>query len=333
MIKDSQLYKIVIVEDNPGDFVLFEEYISDSFLNTEITNVTSFKGFEQTIKKSNDFDIIFLDLSLPDKFGIDLVKGIITLAPLIPIVVLTGYPDFNFAVQSLSLGISDYLLKENLSPTTIYKCIIYNIERYKTLLKIKESEQRYSDLFQLSPNPLLVFDKETNNIIGVNDSAIDVYQYSMEEFLDIKVENLQVNMKDREIFDGSIKSLDKEYRSIYNKIECHKKKNGEILYVLIKKNSYIYKGREAVILSIDDLTKEIIFIFSIQQKNKRLREIAWTQSHVVRAPVARIMGLIDLLSNDTSLCIKNKELLTMIVDSSRELDNVIKDIVYKTNDI
>ena len=64
MIKDSQLYKIVIVEDNPGDFVLFEEYISDSFLNTEITNVTSFKGFEQTIKKSNDFDIIFLDLSL-----------------------------------------------------------------------------------------------------------------------------------------------------------------------------------------------------------------------------------------------------------------------------
>ena len=45
------------------------------------------------------------------------------------------------------------------------------------------------------------------------------------------------------------------------------------------------------------------------------------------------MGLIDLLSNDTSLCKNNKELLEMIVDSSKELDNVIKDIVYKTNDI
>ena len=333
MIKDNQLYKILVVEDNLGDFVLFEEYISDSFLNTEITNVTSFKEFEQIINKSNDFDIVFLDLSLPDKFGIDLVKEIITHAQLIPIVVLTGYTDFNFAIKSVSLGVSDYLLKEDLSSTTIYKCIIYNIERYKTLLKIKESEQRYSDLFQLSPNPLLVFDQETKSIIGVNDSAIEVYQYSMEEFLDIKVEDLQVNIKDRENFDISIKSLEKEYQTIYEKIECHKKKNGELLYVLIKKNSFIYKGKESVILSVEDLTKEIIFIFSIHQKNKKLREIAWTQSHIVRAPVARIMGLIDLLSNDASLTSENKELIEMIVDSSRELDSVIRDIVNKTNNI
>lgn len=333
MIKDNQLYKILVIEDNLGDFVLFEEYISDSFLNTEITNVTSFKEFEQTIKRSNDFDIVFLDLSLPDKSGIDLVKGIISHAQSIPIVVLTGYTDFNFAIKSLSLGISDYLLKENLSPTTIYKCIIYNIERFKTLLKIKESEQRYSDLFQLSPNPLIVFDQETKNIIGVNKSAVEVYQYSMEEFLDIKVKNLQVNSNDKEKFDIRIKSLDKEYRSIYKKIACHKKKNGEVLYVMIKKNSFIYKGKEAVILSVEDLTKEIIFIFSIQQKNKKLREIAWTQSHIVRAPVARIMGLIDLLRNDSSLCENNKDLIEMILSSSKELDGVIRDIVNKTNDI
>lgn len=333
MIKDNQLYKILVIEDNLGDFVLFEEYISDSFLNTEITNITSLKEFEQTINRSNDFDIVFLDLSLPDKSGIDLVKGIITHAPLIPIVVLTGYTDFNFAIKSLSLGISDYLLKEDLSSTTIYKCIIYNIERYKTLLKIKESEQRYSDLFQLSPNPLFVFDQETKNIIGVNDSAVEVYQYSMEEFLDIKIENLQVNINERENFDISIKSLEEEYKTIYEKIECHKKKNGQLLYVLIKKNTFIYKGKEAVILSVEDLTKEIIFIFSIQQKNNKLREIAWTQSHIVRAPVARIMGLIDLLSHDASLSSDTKELIEMIVDSSRELDGVIRDIVNKTNNI
>ena len=137
MIKDKQLYKILVLEDNLGDFVLVEEYISETFLNAQITNVTSFKEFEQTASTSLDFDIIFLDLSLPDKSGIDLVKAMITHNDLIPIVVLTGYPDFNFAIQSLSLGISDYLLKEDLSATTIYKCIIYNIERFKTLLKIK----------------------------------------------------------------------------------------------------------------------------------------------------------------------------------------------------
>lgn len=330
MIKDNQLYKILVIEDNPGDFVLVEEYIYDSFLNAEITNITTFKEFERTV---NDFDIIFLDLSLPDKSGIDLVKAIITHADLIPIVVLTGYTDFNFAIQSLSLGISDYLLKEDLNATTIYKCIIYNIERYKTLLKIKESEQRYSDLFQLSPNPLLVFDQETNNIIDVNNSAIEVYQYSMEEFLDIQIDNLQVDINNRQNFDISINALEQDYQSIYKNIECHQKKNGEILYVLTKKNSFIYKGKESVIFSVEDLTKEIIQIFSIQYQNKKLREIAWTQSHIVRAPVARIMGLINFLYDEADIPINQKELYDMILQSSNELDEIIKGIVYKTQNI
>lgn len=330
MIKDKQLYKILVLEDNLGDFVLVEEYISETFLNAQITNITSFKEFEQTASTSLDFDIIFLDLSLPDKSGIDLVKAMITHNDLIPIVVLTGYPDFNFAIQSLSLGISDYLLKEDLSATTIYKCIIYNIERFKTLLKIKESEQRYSDLFQLTPNPLLVFDKETNDIIDVNESAIEIYQYSMEEFLEIQMEHLQVNINDDEHSDSSIDILEEDYQSIYKNIECHKNKSGELLYVLTKKNSFLYKDRESVILSVEDFTNEIIQILSIQQKNKRLREIAWTQSHIVRAPVARIMGLIDLLRNDALLSTNNKELMEMIVHTSLELDGVIRDIVNKT---
>lgn len=271
MIKDSQLYKILVVEDNLGDFVLVEEYISESFLNAEITNVSSFKEFERTVSTLVDFDIVFLDLSLPDKSGIDLVKAIISHNVLIPIVVLTGYPDFNFAIQSLSLGISDYLLKENLSATTIYKCIIYNIERYKTLLKIKESEQRYSELFHLSPNPLFVFDKETNNIIDVNNSALEIYQYSMEEFLEIKIENLQVDLKNLHNCDINIDLLEKDYQSLYKKIECHKKKNGELLYISIKKNTFIYKGKESVILSVEDLTKEIIQILSIQLQNSKLK--------------------------------------------------------------
>jgi PAS domain S-box-containing protein len=330
MIKDNQLYKILVVEDNLGDFVLVEEYISDSFLNTEMTNVTSFKEFEGTVL---DFDIIFLDLSLPDKSGIDLVKAIIAHNLLIPIVVLTGYTDFNFAIQSLSLGISDYLLKEDLSATTIYKCIIYNLERYKTLIKIKESEQRYSDLFQLSPNPLFVFDLETNKIIDVNNSAIEVYQYAMEEFLDFQIDNLQVDINNRQNFDISINALKEDYQSIYKNIECHQKKNGEILYVLTKKNSFIYKGKESIILSVEDLTKEIIQIFSIQYQNKKLREIAWTQSHIVRAPVARIMGLIHFLNDQSDISLHQKELYNMILQSSNELDEVIRDIVSKTQNI
>lgn len=333
MLKDNQLYKILVIEDNLGDFVLVEEYISDYFLNTEITNVASFKEFEQTISTSEDFDIVFLDLSLPDKSGIDLVKAIVSHNVLIPIVVLTGYTDFNFAIQSLSLGVSDYLLKEDLSATTIYKCIIYNLERYKTLLKIKESEQRYSDLFQLSPNPLFVYDIDSKKIMDVNNSASQIYQYTREEFLDLQIDNLQVNINDAENCDIALNSLEKDYKLIYNAIECHKKKNGDLLYVETKENKFIYNGGSAVIVSFEDLTKEIIQILSIQQQNKKLREIAWTQSHIVRAPLARIMGLIKFLTDESDISIHQKELYTMILESSNELDDIIRGIVYKTQKI
>ena len=330
MIKDNQLYKIIVVEDNPGDFVLVEEYISDSFLNVQITNIRSFKEFEGTVRTSEDFDIVFLDLSLPDKSGIDLVKAIVSYNYLIPIVVLTGYTDFNFAIQSLSLGVSDYLLKEELSATTIYKCIIYNIERYKTLLKIKESEQRYSDLFELSPNPLLVYDLDSKKIMNVNNSASEIYQHSKEEFLDLQIDDLQVNLNDAENCDIAINSLEEDYKLIYITIECHKKKNGDKLYVETKENKFIYKGSNAVIVSIEDLTKEIIQILSIQQQNKQLREIAWTQSHIVRAPLARMMGIVSMLSDFKIDSSEYHEWVNHFNDSASELESVIKDIVNNT---
>jgi K+-sensing histidine kinase KdpD len=152
----------------------------------------------------------------------------------------------------------------------------------------------------------------------------------MEEFLEIQMEQLQVDLNDDEHCDSSINQLDDGFRSIYKNIECHKNKSGELLYVLTKKNSFIYKDKESIILSVEDFTNEIIQILSIQQKNKKLQEIAWTQSHVVRAPVARIMGLIDLFSDDNSVSKDHKELINMIIDSSKELDNVIRDIVNKT---
>ncbi|OYW76463.1 MAG: histidine kinase, partial [Sphingobacteriia bacterium 32-37-4] len=67
-------------------------------------------------------------------------------------------------------------------------------------------------------------------------------------------------------------------------------------------------------------------------KNKRLAEIAWEQSHLVRAPLARILGMVNLFQNDF---ISNEEkamYLNYLKVSAEELDAVIKAIAIKTND-
>lgn len=55
---------------------------------------------------------------MPDKTGLTLIKEIVELCSITPVIVLTGYADCDFGVRSLSLGISDYMLKEELTATS-----------------------------------------------------------------------------------------------------------------------------------------------------------------------------------------------------------------------
>ena len=78
-----------------------------------------------------------------------------------------------------------------------------------------------------------------------------------------------------------------------------------------------------------DITEHKNYVQTIEQQNKTLREISWIQSHLVRAPLARIMGLIALLPAETSDQEK-EEIINLLQISSAELDEIIKEITQKT---
>lgn len=73
-------------------------------------------------------------------------------------------------------------------------------------------------------------------------------------------------------------------------------------------------------------------IQTIEQKNKQLQEIAWIQSHIVRAPLARMMGLIELITHHTGTDIDKQKMLEHIVSTAHELDGIIRDISRKAGD-
>jgi PAS domain S-box-containing protein len=79
---------------------------------------------------------------------------------------------------------------------------------------------------------------------------------------------------------------------------------------------------------IRDITDRKQYISAIEDQNTKLREIAWTQSHVVRAPLSRIMGLVDIINNYPSA--DTRQMLTDLSSSAEELDIVVRDIVRKT---
>lgn len=134
---------ILIVEDNPADVLIIQEYLSEKkggkFRFAETASLLS--ALDMLL--NNSYDVILLDLSLPDSSGLDTVRQIIGASAETPLVVLTGLQDEELALQAVRYGAQDYLEKQELNPTMLYKSIMYSIGRKKALM---EKQELLSDL-------------------------------------------------------------------------------------------------------------------------------------------------------------------------------------------
>jgi len=136
---------VLIVEDNPADVLLIREYLSEKeAVDYVITEADTLASAINLISR-NDFDVILLDLTLPDSMGLETVRKVITTAPDTAVIVLTGLQDENIALQAVRYSAQDYLEKQFLAPAMLYKSIIYAIERKRVL---QEKEDLLNDLIR-----------------------------------------------------------------------------------------------------------------------------------------------------------------------------------------
>ncbi|MEX2597882.1 MAG: PAS domain S-box protein [Salibacteraceae bacterium] len=333
MNKDTRPYRILVFEDNPGDFLLVSDYLDEEIVSPKILHAESYWDGAVILEQDNeDIDIVLLDLSLPDKNGEELLDAVLNLSKGIPVIILTGYSDAHFAIKSLSLGASDYLLKDSLTSTVLYKSIVYNIERNNYFNQIKESKQQYSDLFHLSPQPMWVYDLQTLQFLDVNNAAIKHYGYSEEEFLSMTAKQIRPESEVPRLME-SVELARKNDQLTYQSEFIHTKKNGEEIIVEATSNIIYFDGVKAEIVLCHDITERYKHILAIEKQNDKLKEIAWTQSHVVRAPLARIMGLVNLLTDGETSMEEKEQVLQYIDQSAKELDEIIQDVVRKSNQI
>jgi len=116
---------VLVIEDNPDDAEILESHL------LQISRKQMTLVFEHSLKPAlhrlsqGDIDIVFLDLSLPDSDGLESLIKIRNIAPVIPIIVLTGRDDYELSLQSLKLGAQDYLLKSDLGASALERLIDY----------------------------------------------------------------------------------------------------------------------------------------------------------------------------------------------------------------
>lgn len=276
---DFNEIQVAVIEDNRGDFFLIEEYLIEVFERPDVWQFETFRSASETLADAEQFDVILLDLSLPDADGEKLVNDIINLAGSIPVVVLTGYTDKRFGVKTLSMGVSDYLLKDELNAEQLKRSIIYSIERKRINSKLEASEKQYKNLFDLNPLPVWVQDKQSFRILDVNQAAVDHYGYTKEEFLGMAIFNIVVSTNDRNRLAKGL--TDQTGVQTNTVISEHKKKNGDVIDVQSRVSNIEFKGKPAQLVISDDITEKLKFAEELKQSEQRFRALVQEGSDLI----------------------------------------------------
>lgn len=122
--------RVLLIEDNQGDAHLIQDRLRDASVSTtfDVVHVSRLsKGLESL--NTDIFDIILLDLNLPDSKGEKTFTQILKQAKGISIVILTGLADERLVERLLREGAQDYLIKDQVSTNTLVRSIRHAKER------------------------------------------------------------------------------------------------------------------------------------------------------------------------------------------------------------
>jgi two-component system, cell cycle sensor histidine kinase and response regulator CckA len=176
--------KILLVEDNPGDVLLLQETLAEiTHFSVELIYVERLAQALHHLK-SGPFDVVLLDLLLPDSEGLETFLQIYDQIPLIPIVVLTGIADETLALHAMQAGAQDYLVKGKASSSSdlLMRSIRYAIERKRNETTLYQREQEFRTLTENAPDIIARFDRDLRHLY-VNPAIEPVTGLLVQDFL------------------------------------------------------------------------------------------------------------------------------------------------------
>jgi signal transduction histidine kinase len=147
MIMDEKRLKILLIEDNPGDVYLIQELLRTSGFLFNIERISTLADAIR-MAGSDDYDVVLLDLGLPDSFGLETLRKFQHTKINAPVIVLTGLNDEEIALATMKEGAQDYLIKSSLTGDNIMRAIRYGIERkklFRELAVAKEALQKLNE--------------------------------------------------------------------------------------------------------------------------------------------------------------------------------------------
>jgi len=181
--------RILIIDDDEDDFFITSEYLKQ-IQEYKIAADWCYK-YNEAIDhvKSRNYQLYFVDYRLGAKTGIDFLKEAVRSGCEEPIVLLTGKGNKTVDIEAMQIGATDYLVKTELNPDKLERCIRYSLERTAYLKALRANERKYRNIFELSKDAVFLAD-DSLQFKDVNQATSELFGYTKDEMLRLSVYDL-----------------------------------------------------------------------------------------------------------------------------------------------
>jgi DNA-binding NarL/FixJ family response regulator len=170
---------ILIVEERPSDLALIRECLDHELGKSIVIKEADTLESSLALLSHHHFDVVLIDLFLPDSYGVDTLRRVIKKYPDSVLIAITDRDDVELGINCIRYGAQDHLEKKYISPFVLYKSIRYAIERKRNL---QEKEELLRDLSSTlkklaSAEGALPLCVSCKRIVGAGNQWVDMEEY------------------------------------------------------------------------------------------------------------------------------------------------------------
>jgi len=206
MAAESTTFQVLLVEDDPGDAGLVRHALRDErFGRFTPTWATSLGDAAERLDSGN-FDVVLLDLNLPDSEGMDTLRACLAMAGETPLVVFTGHDDPELALRALDLGAQDYLVKGDLAQDNILRALRHALARARADQALGENRKLLQTLMQAAKDGMVIF-TEDGRISLWNIAAELIFGYAETEAVGCSLSELIAPSRYSVMYDQALAAM------------------------------------------------------------------------------------------------------------------------------
>ena len=199
--------RVLVIDDEPVIHELVREVMFDHVVISALTVAEA----KWIVGGNQDFEVALVDKNLPDGSGLDLVRWLREARPDTEALIITGYPSMDSSMEAVSIGAIDYLIKPVRDINELRLRVGNACDRVRQrraekdlISALRDSEERYRELFEATPDAVLVLDAQTREVVDANGAAERLYGWTRDHLVELRGSALTAPAPEPIVRDGTV---------------------------------------------------------------------------------------------------------------------------------